>query len=291
MIAFLLSARLKNAASCAVAGRHCLCHWCCGMLRGACRSCLVLLNLFSPKQAKALKFLWNTKFWGTLRCGRLGWAARVGNRFYKIRSSSWVFVLFLNAFKLPGLGSEGSTGFRAVLQDCGHRFLSPSQHMSYAVICSDVQWSQVPLHSSVGSAERLCTGCCYFSLAGYICLSLLHSTGNLEGIPCLLFPSSFSCTCFLSCNMWDRSFLWSHGLGTAPEQRPCLCVLLFILERRGKLSHVGQGPFPAAAGLQTQEVCAAKPLYGTFAKHALTVCKCTVFKQQSLYYQMQSCRL
>lgn len=67
-------------------------------------------------------------------------------------------------------------------------------------------------------------------------------------------------------------------------------MLLFILVRRGKLSRVGQGPFPAAAGLHAQEVYVAKALYGTFVKHALTVCKCTVFKQQSLYYQMQSCR-
>lgn len=195
-------------------------------------------------------------------------------------------MLFLNAFKLPGLGAEGSASFRAVLQDCGHCFLllSPSQHMSYAVEPSaTAQFNRI--------IERLCTAHCYFSLAGYICLSLLHSTGNLEGNPCLPLPSSFSCTCFLSCNMSDRSFLCSHSLGKAPAQRPCLCVLLFILLRSGKLSHVGQGPFPAAAGLHAQEVYIAKPLYGTFVKHALTVCKCTVFKQQSLYYQMQSCRL
>lgn len=205
-----------------------------------------------------------------------------------IHSSRRVFVLLLNAFKLPGLGLREAQALKLFCRIVGIAScycLPPSiYHM---------QWCAVETSATaqfVGSAERLCPARCYFSVAGYICLSLLHSTGNLEGNPCLLLPS-FSCPCFLSCNMSDGSFLWSHGLGTAPAQMPCLCGLLLILARRRKLSHVGQGPFSAAAGLHAQEVYVAKPLYGTFVKHALAVCKCTVFKRQSLYYQMQSCRL
>jgi len=81
-------------------------------------------------------------------------------------------------------------------------------------------------------------------------------------------------------------------LGTAPARNHPVSGLLPILARRGKLSPCWTGAFSShRSDLHTQEICVAELLYGTSVKHALTVCKCVVFKQRSLYYQMQSCRL
>lgn len=135
MIAFLLGARLKNAAACAVAGRHCLCYWHCGMLRSLQELPYGFWTCFLPNKQR-LYNAFETQNFGAHWDVRGLAALHVWRKdSIRIRSSSWVFVLFLNAFKLPGLGAEGSTSFRAVLQDCGHCFflLSLSQYMSCAV--------------------------------------------------------------------------------------------------------------------------------------------------------------
>lgn len=202
---------------------------------------------------------------------------------------------FLCSFWMPlnslGWGTREAQALQAVLQDCGHQLLlSPSQHASYAVMRSRDKC----LAQFKGWAERLRKAHCHFSLAASICLSLSHGTGNLEGIPCLLLSSFFPCSCFLSCNMSDGLFLWSqsHGLGTTPAQTPYFCALLSVLAGRVKLSPCWTG-FSSSrySDLRAQEMYVAKPLCGTFVKCAWTVCKCMVFRQQSLYYQMQSRRL
>lgn len=143
----------------------------------------------------------------------------------------------------------------------------------------------------IGSTKRPCTTHCHFPLAGCMCLSLSQGTGNLERILCLLLPSSFLCMCFLSCNMSDELSFQNCGLGTAPGQNTCFCALLSVLGRRGILLLFWTGSlFNCCSDLHTQEIHLAKLFYSTFVKHVLTVCKCMVFEQRSLYYQMQTYR-
>lgn len=209
----------------------------------------------------------------------------------KIRTSSRVFVQFLNAFNLPGLGAEGSTSFASCFAGSWASVVIVS--LPVHILRSDVQWSPVPLLNSLGQPRgRAQPTAIFLWLDASICPS--HRALEIwRGLlPCLLLPSSFPCMCFLSCNTWDGSSLQSHGLGTAPAQTPCLCALLSVLARRGKLSPCWTGSLSSCcSNLRAQEMCVAKLLYGTFVKHALTVCKRMVFKQQSLYHQMQPCRL
>lgn len=221
--------------------------------------------------------------WLNCRCG-----GKLLLRFVAPAEFLYGFWIPLNS---PGWGMREAQALQAVLQDRGHQLLlSPSQHASYAVMCSG---DKCPAQF-IGSAARLCKTHCHFSLAGLICLPLSHGTGNLERIPCPLLSSFFPCACFLICNMSDRLSLWSQsrGLVTTPAQTPCLSALLFALAGRGKLSLCWiRSSSSCCSDLHALEMYVAKPLYGTFVKHALAVCKCMAFKQQSLYYQMQSCRL
>lgn len=167
----------------------------------------------------------------------------------KIRGSSRVFVQFLNAFKLPGLREAQAS--QAVLQGHGHRLLfwPPSQHVSYAVMCSGDKclcserrvsgkavhspllflsgWTHlfVPLARQWKFGER--------SLSAAPLLLTLHRLPELQHV---------------------RLSLQSPGLRTAPAQTPCLCVILSVLARRN-CPRVGRSSLPAAAATCMPRKC------------------------------------
>lgn len=250
------------------------------------------LNLFSLRRVKALKFLWNAEFWGTLRCGRLGWAAGVEEScliHIKIHSSSYCFCTVSECLRTPWVGGWGKHKLckfscRTMGISCCY-CLPPSTCLR--------QWCAAATSASVqflGSTERLFTARCRFPLAEHVSLSLLHGTVNLKGTPSLLLPPPSpeyaSGVAALDGSSLQRVWERLH------HKTPCLCALLSIL-RIGKNSpSVGRGPSLAAAVTYVpRKRMLLTPFYGTFIKHALTVCKCMVFKQHHLNYQMQSCKL
>lgn len=208
MIAFLLGASLNNAAACAVAVRQV-------MLRFAGRRSpqklpCGLWTCFLPDERRLCeiplkrRILGHTETWEAwLRC-------RCGG---KLLLRFVAPAEFLYSFWMPsnslGWGKHKLLKLfcRVVGIGCCSG-LPPSTYLTQRCAVETSASSQ-----SVGSAERLYTALCSFSVAGRICLSLLHVSGNLEGVPCLLLPSSLLCTGFRSCNMSDcpsKALVWEQ---------------------------------------------------------------------------------
>lgn len=154
-----------------------------------------------------------------------------------------------------------------------------------------VQWSQVPLLSSVGSAWEavhrsllFLSGCMHL----FVPLAQYWKFGG-ESLPAA--PLLLSLHMLPELQHVRQMIPLKPWLGNSSSTKAlCLCAPFHPSEERETVP-CWTGPLSSCWGLLTQEVCVAEPLCGTFVKHALTVCKCTVFKQQSLYYQMQSCSL
>lgn len=185
-----------------------------------------------------------------------------------------------------GWGLREAQALQAVLQDCGHQLLllPLSQHASYAVMCSGdkclcsihrANWEAVrsPLPFLSGWTHLFAPlarhwKCGGDSLPAAPLLLPLHVLPELQRVRRIVPPKPW--------------------FGNGSSTNTLLCALLSILARSRKLSPCWTGSLSSCC---SDLYAVAKLLYGTFVKHALTVCKCMAFKQQSLYYQMQSCRL
>lgn len=172
----------------------------------------------------------------------------------KIRSSSRVFVRFLNAFARPGLGAEGSTSFASCFAGSWASvvvFASlPAHLLPWGCAVETSSYAQL-----MGSTGRLCAAHHRFSLAGCICLSLLHSTGSTEEIPCLLLPSSFPGLCFLSCKR-QTDGPSEAGVWEWLQHKHLVSVRSFpSLRGGGDCPRVGQCPSPAAAAARVPGKC------------------------------------
>lgn len=189
-----------------------------------------------------------------------------------------------------GWGLREAQALQAVLQDLGLQlFLPPSQHASYVGMCSGdiiicsilgVNWE------SVRSPPPLLSGWPHL----FVPLAQHWKYGGNSLPAASLLISRLVLPELQASDGW---FLRSQGLGMAPAQTPCLCALLSVLARRGGLSPCWTVSLSSCcSGSRARQMYVAKLLYdGTWVKHALTAGTHMVFKQQSLYCQMQSCRL
>lgn len=250
MIAFLLGASLNNAAACAVAVRQVML-WFAGRRSPQKLPC-GLWTCFLPDKWRLCKIPLKRRILGHTEMWEAWLHCRCGG---KLLLRFMAPAEFLCSFWMPsnslGLGLREAQASQAVLQDPGHRLLfwPPSQHASYAVVCSGdkclcsvrrVSWKAVHsplpflsgwLNPFVLLARQWKSGGCSLSAAPL--LLTLHRLPELQHV---------------------RLSLQSPGLRTAPAQTSCLCVLLSVLANRN-CPRLGWGPFPAAAATCVPRKC------------------------------------